>query len=99
MGGVVESVCRKMKTTVLELKFLKHKKIKIKKNNYKIPVSPSSFSPIIPSPLPSGYCQLVPNFNVFGYILLACSFLLIRFLLKVRLYGICPSLPGLFHLA
>ena len=45
-----------------------------KKNNYKIPVSPSSFSPIIPSPLPSGYCQLVPNFNVFGYILLACLF-------------------------
>ena len=32
------------------------------------------FSPIIPSPLPSGYCQFVLNFNVSGYILLACSF-------------------------
>ena len=58
------------------------------------------FIPIIPSHLPSGYCQIVLNFNVSGYILLACLFvLLIRFHLKVRSHGICPSLPGLFHLA
>ena len=34
----------------------------------------SPFSPIIPSPLPSGHCQPVLNFSVSGYILLACSF-------------------------
>ena len=32
------------------------------------------FPPIIPSHLPSGYCQIVLNFNVSGYILLACLF-------------------------
>ena len=31
-------------------------------------------SPIIPLPLPSGYCQFVLYFNVSGYILLACLF-------------------------
>ena len=31
-------------------------------------------SPIIPSYLPSGYCHFVVNFNVSGYILLACLF-------------------------
>ena len=31
------------------------------------PVNPSSFSPIFPSPLPSGHCPPVLNFNVFGY--------------------------------
>ena len=35
---------------------------------------PFTLSPTIPSPLPSGRCQPVLNFNVFGYILLACSF-------------------------
>ena len=30
--------------------------------------------PIISSRLPSGYCQIVLNFNVFGYILFACFF-------------------------
>ena len=35
---------------------------------------PSLFSLIIPSHLPSGYCQFVFNFNVSGYILLACLF-------------------------
>ena len=39
-----------------------------------VPVNPSPFSLIIPSPLPSGHCQPVLNFNVFGYILFACSF-------------------------
>ena len=32
------------------------------------------FPCIIPSHLPSGYCQFVLNFNVSGYILLACLF-------------------------
>ena len=63
-----------------------------------VPVNPSHFPPIIPSPLPSGYCQIVLNFNDWLY--LACLFvLLIRFLLRVSSYGICPSPPGLFHLA
>ena len=39
-----------------------------------VPENPSPFSPIISSHLPSGYCQIVLNFNVSGYILLACSF-------------------------
>ena len=30
--------------------------------------------PVIPSPLPSGYRQIILNFNVFGYILLAFFF-------------------------
>ena len=34
----------------------------------------SPYSPIIPSYFPSGYCQIVLNFNVSGYILLACFF-------------------------
>ena len=32
------------------------------------------FSPIIPSNLPSGYCQYVLFFNVSGYFLLVCLF-------------------------
>ena len=46
-----------------------------------VPKNPSFFppSPIIPSQLPSGYCQFVLNFNVSGYILLAFFLLLIRF--------------------
>ena len=39
-----------------------------------VPVIPSPYSPIILSLLPSGHCQPVLNFSVFGYILLACSF-------------------------
>ena len=60
---------------------------------------PEKLFPTIPSHLPSGYCQIVLNFNVFGYILFAFFLLLIMFQLKVRLYGICPSPHGLFHLA
>ena len=37
-----------------------------------VPDNPSPFPPIIPSHLPSGYCQFVLNFNVSGYVLLAC---------------------------
>ena len=33
-----------------------------------------NLTPIIPSQFPSGYCQFVLNFNVSGYILLACLF-------------------------
>ena len=63
-----------------------------------VPTNPSAFSPEIPSPLPSGHCQPVLNFSVWLYF--ACLFvLLIRFLLKVRSYGISFSLPGLFCLA
>ena len=39
-----------------------------------VSVNPSPFSTIIPSPLPSGHCQPVLSFNVFGYTLLACLF-------------------------
>ena len=35
---------------------------------------PFPFPPVIPSHLPSGYCQFVLNFSVSGYILLACLF-------------------------
>ena len=60
--------------------------------------TPPHFPPIIPSHLPSGYCQFVLNFNVSSYF--ACLFvLLIRFHLKVRSYGICLSPPGLFSLS
>ena len=38
-----------------------------------VPENPSPFSPFIPSTLPSGYCQIVLNFNDSGYILLACT--------------------------
>ena len=62
-------------------------------------VAPIDPSPISSSPLPSGYCYIVFNFNVSGYILFAFFLLLIRFQLKVRSYAICPSPPGLFHLA
>ena len=46
------------------------------------------FSPEIRSSLPFGCCQPIINFLVF----------LIRFLLKVRSYGVCLSTPGLFYL-
>ena len=39
-----------------------------------VPENPFPFPLIIPSYLPSGYCQFVLNFNVSGYILLACLF-------------------------
>ena len=32
-----------------------------------VPTNPSPFSPVIPSPVPSGHCQSVLNFSVFGY--------------------------------
>ena len=38
------------------------------------PINPSTFFPIIPSPLPSDHYQPILNFNVFVYTLLACSF-------------------------
>ena len=60
---------------------------------------PFPLSPlIILSHLPSDYYQIVLNFYVSGYISLAFFLLLIMFQLKMRSYGICPSLPGLFHL-
>ena len=37
-----------------------------------VPDNPSSFPPIISSPLPSCYCQFILNVNVSGHILLAC---------------------------
>ena len=75
-----------------------------------VPTNPSPFSPEIPSPLPSGHCQPVLNFSLSNerlkfsvclFVQKFCLFvcLLIRFLLNVRSYGICPSLPGLFLLA
>ena len=39
-----------------------------------VPTNPSPFSPEIPSPLPSGHCQPVLNFSVFGYVLLVSLF-------------------------
>ena len=41
---------------------------------YNCSCNPSPFSPEIPSPLPSGHCPPVLNFNIFGYILLVCLF-------------------------
>ena len=66
-----------------------------------VPENPSLLSPPLPlsPPHPCGYCYNVLNFNVSGYILFAFFLLLIVFQLKVRSYGICPSPPGLFHLA
>ena len=60
-----------------------------------VPENPSPFSP---SHLPSGYCPFV-LFNISGYIFACLFVLLIRFHLKVRSYGICFLLLGLFHLA
>ena len=62
-----------------------------------VPTNPSPCSPAIPSTLPYGHCQPVLNFSVFGYVYL--SVFLIMFLLKARSYGICLSLPALFHIA
>ena len=47
-------------------------------------------------PLPTPFWLLL---LVSGYTLFAFFLLLIMFQLKVRSYGICPSPPGLFHLA
>ena len=46
------------------------------------------FPTIIPSHLPSGYCQFVLNFNVSGYILFACLFC---WLAKCWKQPKCPS--------
>ena len=56
------------------------------------------FPTLFPSPLPSGYCQFIVECNVSAIFFLPVV-LLIRFHLKVRSYGICPSPPGLLHLA
>ena len=62
-----------------------------------VPETIPPFPPMPPSHLPSGYCHL---FLISMSLVKFCLFvLLIRFHLKVRSYGICPSLPGLFHLA
>ena len=54
--------------------------------------------PPVPSPLVT--VSLFFYYNVSGYILLACLFCFLgSFHLEVRSYGICLSLPGLFHLA
>ena len=53
-------------------------------------------STIDPAPLPSGHFQSVPCFHACASILFI-SLLFIRFLLKVRSYGICLSLSCLFH--
>ena len=39
-----------------------------------VPANNLPFPPEISSPLPSGHCQPVLNFSVFGYILLVCFF-------------------------
>ena len=41
---------------------------------YRCSWKPFYLCPCIPSHLPSGYCQFVPNFNISGYILLTCLF-------------------------
>ena len=57
------------------------------------------FSPVTPLPSPLlllSVCSLFPClWFYFAHLLV----LLIRFHLQVRSYGICPSPPGLFHLA
>ena len=61
-----------------------------------VPAIPSSHCPHPTPPWPLLDCS--PPQCLWLYF--ACSFpLLIMFQLKVRSYGICPSPPGLFHLA
>ena len=71
-----------------------------------IPANSSPFSSKIPSPhpynpLPSPLWSLsaCSQFQCLWLYFVCLFILLIRFLLKVRLYGVCLSLPGLFHLA
>ena len=60
------------------------------------PVNPSPHFPL-PTPL---WLLLDCSYLQYLWLYFVCFFLLlIRFQLKVRSYGICPSPPGLFHLA
>ena len=57
------------------------------------------FSHIIPPPCPLWLLSVCSLFQCL-WLYFACLFiLLIRFYLSMRSYGICLSLPGLFHLA
>ena len=62
---------------------------------------PFPFFPHLVTCLPNPHC-LMSVCSLFQclWLYFVCFFLLlIMFHLKVRSYGICPSLPGLFHLA
>ena len=60
--------------------------------------NPSPFSPIIPSPLPSGHCQPVLNFSVFGSICLLVRFIGLSPLLWIstakHISGVLRPPPG-----
>ena len=51
--------------------------------------------PIIPSHIPSGYCQFVLNFNVSGYILLAYLFYWLGLILEVLKGFLKPKTLGI----
>ena len=64
----------------------------------RVPDSSSHSLPSYPPPSSPPVTVFVLYFHASGFF--SCLFvLLIRFQLKVRSYGICPSLPSLFHLA
>ena len=64
------------------------------------PLIPSTFSPSL-QPLPSNSCQSVLClYSLFPFSLyILFVYLFIRFHTKVKTYGVCHSLTGLFHLA
>ena len=57
-----------------------------------------SFHLLSPSPLPAGHCQFALYFHVSGSILVTCFFGWLDSTYR-WIYGMCLSLPGLFHLA
>ena len=63
----------------------------------------SSCNPLFPLSLPHSPLAIVRLFLTTMSLVILCLllffFLLIMFQLRVRSYGICPSPPGLFHLA
>ena len=60
----------------------------------------SSWKPFSPLSIRLSPLAIVTLFLISMSLVIFCFFvLLIMFQLKVRSYGICPSLPGLFHLA
>ena len=65
-----------------------------------VPAIPSSHCPHPTPPLATARLFPVSHCSQCLWLYFVCFFLLlIMFQLKVRSYGICPSPPGLFHLA
>ena len=64
-----------------------------------VPENPSLFSPCYPHPTHLWLLSVCSLFQCLWFYFTYLFVLLIRFYLQVKSYGICPSLPGLFHLA